>query len=598
MDNSFIKFFLNKQHSLSVGLVISLAANNADLQSNLVKNGVLWSLMMFLFDYDYTLDESGVSTEERSNQQKSANNMARLAILAIVALCGYELKPILDKNDPLNAAIRYQNPVKMPTGPATANSNNPQVKASGAQATGTGTPSAYTSNATNLIQNNAVHAIQLNNNNNNNNNAAGATSNRPSNFTSFVGGVEKISDGEEALESAERHAVEKENFANDRRYEISGASSNQINKQIVDRLLTKHVTDKFTTHSDSEVLKLLTSNTRNPYIIWDNATRAQLLDFLDYQRTKSAKERYDDITAVLEVVSEFSYDAHRDELQIGGIYIRIYNEMPTFPISNPVSFVIDLLDYLKQGYSYLVSSNGSANNNRSVGGILMPTMATNHPQRQKPAVPARRDGDLTDVLSDYNRSKARNQLVASANQSEQASNKYDFATGNGDPVDNIISVLKALISVIKSNPNVELQCIGHFDMLFALVSTNFGAHSKEIKMAALEIVSLVSRNKECVNDIAACEILGKFLITLKDDELKAMQMKVLETLSGLLNVQRMVKEAQAKGAVIYLLDLFCSSRNPQTREFCAELLGKMTSDKLSGPKVCFLFLLFFSMLRI
>lgn len=105
-------------------------------------------------------------------------------------------------------------------------------------------------------------------------------------------------------------------------------------------------------------------------------------------------------------------------------------------------------------------------------------------------------------------------------------------------------------------------------------------------MLGLETVSLVSRNKECVNEIAACEILGKFLITLKDEELKAMQMKVLETLSGLLNVQRMVKEAQAKGAVIYLLDLFCSSRNPQIREFCAELLGKTTNDKLSGPKVC------------
>lgn len=582
--DQFLPFLL--QHSLSVGLVISLAANNADLQSNLMRNGVLWSLMLFLFDYDYTLDESGVSTEEKSNQQKSANNMARLAILAIVALCGYELKPILDENDPLNAAIRYQNPLKSPSG-TPANGNNP-TKSTTQSTTSSNASSPYTSNATNIIQNNAVHAMQLNNNNNNNNtNNNPSAPQRPSNFISYVGGAEKISDGEEVFEAADRQQIEKENFANDRRYMISGISNNHINKQIVDRLLTKHVTDKFATHSDSDVLKLLTSNTRNPYIIWDNATRAQLLDFLDYQRTKSAKERYDDITAVYNVVSEFSYDAHRDELQIGGIYIRIYNEMPTFPISNPVSFVIDLLEYLKLGYSYLTGSNGNANVNRSVGGILLPTLATNHPQRQKQP---QRDNDMNDVLSEYNRSKARNQLAVSAN-AEQTSNKCDFNADHGDPVDNIISVLKALISVIKSNPNVELQCIGHFDMLFALVSTNFGVRSRDIKSAALEIVSLVSRNKECVNDIAACEILGKFLTTLKDDELKAMQTRVLETLSGLLNVQRMVKEAQAKGAVIYLLDLFCSSRNPQTREFCAELLGKMTSDKLSGPKVWLLFYL-------
>lgn len=39
------------------------------------------------------------------------------------------------------------------------------------------------------------------------------------------------------------------------------------------------------------------------------------------------------------------------------------------------------------------------------------------------------------------------------------------------------------------------------------------------------------------------------------------------------------------GVVIYLLDQFCNSNNGQIRESSAELLAKMTSDKLSGPKV-------------
>lgn len=244
---------------------------------------------------------------------------------------------------------------------------------------------------------------------------------------------------------------------------------------------------------------------------------------------------------------------------------------------------MDLLEFLKQGYSFLISSKSANARTGSFDGILMPTLASNHPQRQKPSGTGHQE-NFNNVLTEYNRSKARNQLEKSASDASTSS-KCDFNSQSGDPLDNIVSVLKALVSVIKSNPNVELQCIGHFDMLFGLVSTNFGPRAKEIKALGLEIVSLVSRNKECVNDIAACEILGKFLIALKDDELKVSQVKVLETLSGLLNVQRMVKEAQAKGAVIYLLDLFCSSRNPQIREFCSELLGKMTSDKLSGPKV-------------
>ena len=39
------------------------------------------------------------------------------------------------------------------------------------------------------------------------------------------------------------------------------------------------------------------------------------------------------------------------------------------------------------------------------------------------------------------------------------------------------------------------------------------------------------------------------------------------------------------GAVVYLLNIFCSSADADTREKTAELLGKMTCDKLVGPKV-------------
>lgn len=69
----FFNFSRLSQHSLSVSLVTSLAANNYDLQCNLVKCGVLWSLLLFMFDYDYTLDESGVVTDENTNQQVTFN---------------------------------------------------------------------------------------------------------------------------------------------------------------------------------------------------------------------------------------------------------------------------------------------------------------------------------------------------------------------------------------------------------------------------------------------------------------------------------------------------------------------------------------------
>lgn len=64
---SFLLWFT--QHSLSINLVTSLAANNYQLQCDLIRNGVLWSILLFMFDYDYTLEESGVEIEEKSNKQ-------------------------------------------------------------------------------------------------------------------------------------------------------------------------------------------------------------------------------------------------------------------------------------------------------------------------------------------------------------------------------------------------------------------------------------------------------------------------------------------------------------------------------------------------
>uniref|UniRef100_A0A182PLV2 J domain-containing protein n=1 Tax=Anopheles epiroticus TaxID=199890 RepID=A0A182PLV2_9DIPT len=564
------------KHSLSVSLVTSLAVNNVDLQSNLVRNGVLWSLMLFLFDYDYTLDESGVSSEEKSNTQQVANNLAKLSLLACVALAGYSMT-LLD--DPKAAVL------KATTGGSktSTSSNSPSMVRSDSPltvATRQGSQT-YSQNASNLIQNNSslIQSVA---------NIDKVLQERKNSEVAATG-------GDEAEQS-----VECEKGLHNKKYKISSVvpPANPVVKHILDQLLTPYVAGKMVTDSEQNVLKMLNSNTRNPYLIWDNGTRAQLTDFLEHQRTVAVKEQYEDVSEIHELVQGFSYDAHRDELKIGGIFIRVYNEMPTFTITNPKTFVIDLLEFLKQGYNHLhgVTNPGTSATPTPVpttqGGILVPTKAW------KPMVPpppskrsaglqspaATPSSDISAVLSEYARSKQRNQLERSAG-SVEAAQRYDF-TNNPHAVRHMMMALQALISVIKSNTNVEIQCIGHFEMLFGLLSTSeCGQDNRTIKTLALEVVCLVSRNKECVTEIAACEIVGRYLIVLKDPDLREHQPRVLETLSGLLNVPKMIKEAHSKGAVIYLLDLFCNSNNPAIREQCAELLAKMNADKLSGPKV-------------
>ena len=189
---------------------------------------------------------------------------------------------------------------------------------------------------------------------------------------------------------------------------------------------------------------------------------------------------------------------YRDELQIGGIFIRIYNDMPTFPIANPKQFIIDLLEYLKQLYLHVTTFK---NNNTSTtssllssptgrqqqntlpyDGILVPTLASNHPKLQQKTTgiadskAAAVAGGCTfdEALNAYNRSKSRKRLEADAMQEQQLAQKncrHDFAN-DVKLEEHAVMALRALMSVIKSNAEVEIQCIGSFPMIFNFLANN------------------------------------------------------------------------------------------------------------------------------
>lgn len=295
--------------------------------------------------------------------------------------------------------------------------------------------SSYTSNAANILANNSVLTTTVD-----------SMANEP------------VSPGEDAGENAKPI----KSFC---KYTVTGSPQNIVVKSILDILLTPFISNKLAVEPEHEVLKTLTQNTRNPYLIWDNSTRAQLLDFLEFQRQNSSKEQFGDITDIYNTTSKFVYDATRDELKIGGVYIRIYNEMPAYAIQNPKMFVLDLLEYLKQAHIFL---NGS----RTISQQSLNSSPKKMGMMQAPLIPTPVKADqknLDKVLNDYNRSKIKNVLEKNENGSGKID--YDFASDQKF-VEHLIMTLNSLISVIKLNPNVELQCIGNFDVLFGLLNSN------------------------------------------------------------------------------------------------------------------------------
>ncbi len=99
------------------------------------------------------------------------------------------------------------------------------------------------------------------------------------------------------------------------------------------------------------MLKLLNSNVESPYLIWDNGTRAELTDFLDNERTSCVRRGTCDTT----FGSEFKFSAHKDELIVGNIFVRIYNQQPMFQLEVRITDFITF--FISRGGFYISFRN-------------------------------------------------------------------------------------------------------------------------------------------------------------------------------------------------------------------------------------------------
>lgn len=323
-------------------------------------------------------------------------------------------------------------------------------------------------------------------------------------FTLEEGGIEK---NEDCNEQEISNRLAKESIRACAAMAGLDSEKNVLVLDILTNLLSHYIISQLTSNPTEEILKILNSNSETPYLIWNNGTRSELVEFLSSQIEKRESYDFNDATG-------FKYSAQSEELVIGGVFIKIYNDQPTFQIQNPKSLVVDLLSFLKDQSEFLLN--------------------------------------LVNVA---------------------------YSVSKNDRLKHSSMALQALTNVIRNNAGVELQCIGHFKLLFSLMAVNH----IPIQTEALNVISVITRNNECISDIAACEVLGYLLLGLYS--LQDYYHQILDVLSALITNTKIVKEALNKGAVLYLLNLFCNSTIPQTRQHSAEILARMTLDKLVGPKV-------------
>ncbi|CAF3421421.1 unnamed protein product [Rotaria sp. Silwood1] len=281
---------------------------------------------------------------------------------------------------------------------------------------------------------------------------------------------------------------------------------------------------------DRMVLKLLNSNQEQPYLVWDNSCRQELIDKLDETRDYLVKNEYKLNIEKFGNPSDFLYSAHKTELIIGEIFVRVYNLQPTTVLKDPKKFCSDLIDFLGTSSQYV--------------NTLM-AMQLQHEQEQK----SNDDKKSTEGLH---------------------RNKQEH----------ISQALEALKNVIRNNMGIETLCIGHFKLLFSLLRMENVAR---LQQNALELILHLSGSNECVNDISQSNVIVYLLLVLRSS--LSNQETTLEILNALSSNGKIVRDIVDSGGLLYLLDIFSNGQNSNLREYAANVLSKLMNDRLHGPRI-------------
>ena len=131
---------------------------------------------------------------------------------------------------------------------------------------------------------------------------------------------------------------------------LGGHLKTPRNKQgvaLLSALFTPQIAEGFTETNPSELLKHLNTNVENPCKIWNDKMRKELLEHTKEQaETPAGLEDLPYAIGDLSLAEKFKFKCLEDELVIGRIYVRLYNDTPTFPLKDHSYFMQCLAVYI------------------------------------------------------------------------------------------------------------------------------------------------------------------------------------------------------------------------------------------------------------
>jgi len=92
-------------------------------------------------------------------------------------------------------------------------------------------------------------------------------------------------------------------------------------------MLTPPIAHLLKNKRTGEILRILNSNVETPGRIWNVTMRTEMLTFLERMEKERPEDNTQTLSEELGRVAEFGYQQLKDELRVGGVYIRVFNQL-------------------------------------------------------------------------------------------------------------------------------------------------------------------------------------------------------------------------------------------------------------------------------
>lgn len=347
---------------------------------------------------------------------------------------------------------------------------------------------------------------------------------------------------------------------------------NQAAADALRTLLTPKVASLLKDPEPKDLLSKINANLESPEIIWNSSTRAELLKFVDQQRSSQGPDGSFD----LKDSHEFVYEALSKELYVGNVYLRVYNDQPDFEISCPEVFGVALVEFISDlvHNQYFVDS---ASQNKTVTNDSSSSL-----------------NELNSSVPSPKAEQLNNEASGPISQQSEPVDTMSASDGQGSEKEEALLVknlqfgLISLKNLLTRYPNLA-SIFSTKDKLLPLFECfSVPVPSKyNIAQLCLGVLSLLTAYAPCLEAMVA-EGSGLLLLLQMLHSNPQCREGVLHVLYALASTAELAWSAAKHGGVVYILEILLPLQDEiplQQRAAAASLLGKLIGQPMHGPRV-------------